>query len=336
MTQTGYVDQLSEAVAPDGLLARLKQMHQGEVVRLQGGTAVKRMSTEDGRDIFKIGTPDTYSREDLSWYGSGYRSAEDAAVEAFRRSAQSVDPDSIGGTERIGSYIEYDGIGSVSDTTVRLRGFTPKGLAIVGPSVGGGETETVKPEKLKRATKTRWGLTERLSEAEFRERSTAAEPEVLAELDLQLETFALLEADELLCGEDVEWMRWELSESAKTAGYASTHAPIGKGGKNWITADKPGNTGQLPAYIQNVRNAIVRGGKSVEQATAIAIGRIKKWAAGAGDVGAEVKTAAAKAIAEWNAMKARAKGKSSAKSSGKVSESSTPPWLPSSVKGGFR
>lgn len=98
-----------------------------------------------------------------------------------------------------------------------------------------------------------------------------------------------------------------LAESKDTARLSVTHAPKGKGGKNWITESKPGNAGQLPAYIQNVRNAIMRGGAAIGKATAIAISRVRKWAAGAGDVSAEVKAAAAKAIAEYEAMRAKAK-----------------------------
>lgn len=39
-------------------------------------------------------------------------------------------------------------------------------------------------------------------------------------------------------------------ESAQTAVLSTVHAPIGKGGKNWVTRSAPHNTGQLPAYIQ--------------------------------------------------------------------------------------
>jgi hypothetical protein len=94
-----------------------------------------------------------------------------------------------------------------------------------------------------------------------------------------------------------------LEESAKTAGYSVTHAPRGKGGTNWITKSKPGNAGQLPAYIQNVRNGIARGTKDLGKATAIAIGRIRTWARGGGGVHAEVKAAAAKALAQYDAMR---------------------------------
>jgi len=110
-----------------------------------------------------------------------------------------------------------------------------------------------------------------------------------------------------------------LSESAKTAMLSRTHAPIGKGGTNWITKAKPGNTGQLPAYIQNVRNAIMRDGKSESDATQIAIGRVRDWAEGKGNVGPEVKAAAAKAMAEYDAMRAKSK----AKKGGKMQETPT-------------
>lgn len=101
-------------------------------------------------------------------------------------------------------------------------------------------------------------------------------------------------------------------ESAETAALSVTHAPIGKGGKNWVTKSKPGNTGQLPAYIQNIRNAIIRGGKDESSATAIAVSRVKAWASGRGNVSAEVRAAAAKAVAEWEAMKAKSKTQESA------------------------
>lgn len=104
-----------------------------------------------------------------------------------------------------------------------------------------------------------------------------------------------------------------LSESAQTAALSVTHAPIGKGGTNWITKSKPGNTGQLPAYIQNVRNAIMRDGKSESEAHAIAIGRIEDWAEGKGGVSDEVKAASAKAIAELHAMGGASKAKTAAK-----------------------
>lgn len=99
-----------------------------------------------------------------------------------------------------------------------------------------------------------------------------------------------------------------LEESAKTAMLAKTHAPIRKGGTNWVTKSKPGNTGQLPAYIQNVRNAIMKSSEPDEsKATAIAVGRVRDWAEGKGNVGPEVKAAAAAAIAEFDKLRGGSK-----------------------------
>jgi hypothetical protein len=138
-----------------------------------------------------------------------------------------------------------------------------------------------------------------------------------AEATLRYETLALLRAaeDVRLAEGDLELLTFtdRLMESAKTATLAVTHAPIGKGGKNWITASKPGNKGQLPAYIQNVRNAIMRGGTEEGRATGIAIGKVQDWAEGKGDVSPEVRAAAGKAIAEWERMKAAAEAKSKLK-----------------------
>lgn len=106
-------------------------------------------------------------------------------------------------------------------------------------------------------------------------------------------------------------IRVPVRESAQTAALSVTHAPIGKGGTNWITRSAPGNTGQLPAYIQNVRNAIMRGGVEESRAHAIAIGRVEDWAGGGGNVGPEVRAASAKAVAELRAMGAKGKLKES-------------------------
>jgi hypothetical protein len=88
--------------------------------------------------------------------------------------------------------------------------------------------------------------------------------------------------------------------SAKTAGYASTHTPLGVEGlwkhKGW----------QLPAYIQNVAVGLMKDGHDRSEAIQIAIGVIKNWASGGGKVTPEVRAASAKALAEWEALKARA------------------------------
>ena len=91
--------------------------------------------------------------------------------------------------------------------------------------------------------------------------------------------------------------------SAKTPFYSSHHSPTGTHGL-W---NQPGL--QLPAYIQNVVKGIMKSGKSRGEAIPIAIGRIRGWAGGQGNVSPEVRAASAKAIAEWDAERARTKGK---------------------------
>lgn len=92
--------------------------------------------------------------------------------------------------------------------------------------------------------------------------------------------------------------------SAKTAGYAVTHKPLGKGKRNG-----PWGTGQLPAYVQNVADGIRDDGTPLGRAIQIAIGRVRGWAAGKGNVRPEVRAAAQKAVAELDALLAKAKGK---------------------------
>lgn len=92
-----------------------------------------------------------------------------------------------------------------------------------------------------------------------------------------------------------------LEESEKTAGYSSTHSPLGKPGGPGLWKHKGL---QLPAYIQNVAKGVMKTGKTMSQAIQIAIGTIKRWARGGGKVSPEVRAAAAKALAEWEKLKA--------------------------------
>ncbi len=92
--------------------------------------------------------------------------------------------------------------------------------------------------------------------------------------------------------------------SADTARLASQHHKLGKPGGPGLFHDK---SLQLPAYIQNVAKALMRNGKSKSQAIQIAIGTVKNWAEGKGNVSPEVRAAAAKAVAEWEAAKAKAR-----------------------------
>lgn len=86
-------------------------------------------------------------------------------------------------------------------------------------------------------------------------------------------------------------------------------------GTNWVERSAPGDTGSLPAYIRIVRNALIKHGKDESTATAIAVATVKKWATGGGNVSAKVHAAAAKAVAQWEAMKVKNKVKEVAKKS---------------------
>lgn len=68
---------------------------------------------------------------------------------------------------------------------------------------------------------------------------------------------------------------------------------------NWV--DKRGG---LPQYIREIRNGLVKDGHSESEATQLAIAAVKRWARGGGNVSPKVRAAAAKAVAQWEAMKA--------------------------------
>lgn len=74
--------------------------------------------------------------------------------------------------------------------------------------------------------------------------------------------------------------------------------------KNWVE-----NAGNLPPYVRKVARGIEKSGRPLSQAIAIAIGRIKKWAAGGDDVDADTRAKAQKALAQWEALKAKNKAK---------------------------
>ena len=81
---------------------------------------------------------------------------------------------------------------------------------------------------------------------------------------------------------------------------ASVHEPVGPK-PLWHHAGW-----QLPAYIQHIANDVREGGKSESNAIAIAVSSVKRWAAGGKSVDKNTRAAAAKAVAEWEAEKARA------------------------------
>ena len=82
-------------------------------------------------------------------------------------------------------------------------------------------------------------------------------------------------------------------------------SPVGKpGGKqNWV--DKAGG---LPPFIRAVAHALIRAGHSQSQAIQLAVGVIRRWAAGGGDVTAKTRAKAAATIARWDAMKGSKEG----------------------------
>lgn len=77
------------------------------------------------------------------------------------------------------------------------------------------------------------------------------------------------------------------------------------GKNNWLEEDAVDG---LPDYICRIARAVNRdGGKSISQAIAIAVGRVKTWASGGGGVTAKTRAQAAKALAEWEKKKVAAK-----------------------------
>lgn len=73
-------------------------------------------------------------------------------------------------------------------------------------------------------------------------------------------------------------------------------------GNNWVS-----RAGGLPPYVRALVNAFKRKGVPESIAVQRAIGVLQNWASGRGDVTAETRARAAKAIAEWEALKAKAK-----------------------------
>lgn len=69
---------------------------------------------------------------------------------------------------------------------------------------------------------------------------------------------------------------------------------------NWVA-----RAGGLPAYIQHIAHDLMeKRGKSEQNAIQMAVGIVKRWAKGVGNVTADTRAAAAKAVAEWEAKKA--------------------------------
>lgn len=89
--------------------------------------------------------------------------------------------------------------------------------------------------------------------------------------------------------------------------------------KNWVE-----KSGGLPKYICEIARAIMRSGKTKSQAIAIAVSRVKKWAGGADDVDADTRAKAAKAVAQWEALKGKNKAKNVVAASYQTDEGEEP------------
>jgi hypothetical protein len=93
--------------------------------------------------------------------------------------------------------------------------------------------------------------------------------------------------------------------SAETPRLSSEHAPIGHEGV-WHSKNPPL---QLPAYIQNIRNALMRAGHGESEAHALAVAAVKRWAKGnlkwgpKRKVTPEVIAASRRAVAEWEELR---------------------------------
>jgi len=81
--------------------------------------------------------------------------------------------------------------------------------------------------------------------------------------------------------------------------------------KNWVEA-----AGGLPSYIERIAKHIhYEGGKDISTAISMAISQVKRWASGAGGVSAKTQALAAKALAQWESLKAKNAAKSAVKMS---------------------
>lgn len=128
-----------------------------------------------------------------------------------------------------------------------------------------------------------------------------------------------LSADDFLFGADLAWDDVEalaaVIEAEREAEAEKSSVALAKGRldwspkKNWVE-----NAGGLPRYIEDIALALIRDhGFTRERAISTAINRVKKWASGVGDVKADTRAKAAKALAEWEALKAKSKARKAAK-----------------------
>jgi hypothetical protein len=96
-----------------------------------------------------------------------------------------------------------------------------------------------------------------------------------------------------------------VEKSAETPELSTHHSPIGHEGV-WHSKHPPL---QLPAYIQNIRNALMRAGHGESEAHALAVAAVTRWAKGnlkwgpKRHVTPEVIAASRRALAEWEKLR---------------------------------
>lgn len=104
--------------------------------------------------------------------------------------------------------------------------------------------------------------------------------------------------------------------TAKTGEASTVHEPVGKPSGPGLWHHK---NMQLPPYVQHVAHHLIAQGMDESRAVEMAVGIVKNWAAGhdghGHQVHPDVQAAAAKNIAEWEALKAKAHGSGKARRS---------------------
>jgi hypothetical protein len=93
----------AKPTAHGGMLDRVKSMKLGDTVRLPSGHAITHVATPDGRKVWRADTPSRWSSSGWS-LGDEKRTPEAAVSDAFRLSAASNDPASLGGATRYHSF----------------------------------------------------------------------------------------------------------------------------------------------------------------------------------------------------------------------------------------
>lgn len=126
----------------------------------------------------------------------------------------------------------------------------------------------------------------------------------LDDLLISLTATAFIEDGEVeLTAGDRDYIGW-MDLNLITLGRCSL-AKDGKKNSNWVE-----KSGGLPNYICEIARSIHRKrGLPVSRAIAIAVGVVKRWAKGGGDVDASTQAKAAAAVASWEKKKAATRGK---------------------------